>query len=168
MFKKKNKSTLLSRTKAICLSIGELTSYKTNALLSIREKYITIANNMTNACFQADFLSLNNYSKKIITQNFTLPFQTNIQKGFLNKTYIEKARKSVEATLWEQYSRSIKSLCFAIHNIDKENYWSTKQINQAKKKNQNLPKYKYIPYEIENNINEELLNKIKNEFADIK
>ena len=51
MFKKKKKPTLLTRTKAICLSIGELTPYKINALLSIREKYITIANNMTYACF---------------------------------------------------------------------------------------------------------------------
>ena len=78
MFKKKNKSTLLTRTKAICLSIGQLTPYKINALLSIREKYITIANNMTNACFQEDFLTLQDYSPKIITQHFTLPFQTNI------------------------------------------------------------------------------------------
>ena len=87
MFKKKNKSTLLTRTKAICLSIGQLTPYKKNALLSIREKYITIANDMTKSCFQADFLSLNDYSPKTITQNFTLPFQTNIKKGLLNKTY---------------------------------------------------------------------------------
>jgi hypothetical protein len=168
VFKKKNKPTLLTRTKAICLSIGELTPYKINALLSIREKYITIANNMTNACFQNDFLSIYNYSKKDITQNFTLPFQTSIKKGFLNKTYIEKARKSVEATLWEQYARSTKSLCFAIHNVDKENYWSNKQINQAKKKSENLPKYKYIPFEIENNINKEILNEIKSQFKAVE
>ena len=168
MFKKKNKSTLFTPTKAICLSVGELTPYKKNTLLSIREKYITIANDMTKACFQDDFLALADYSPKIITQNFTLPFQTNIPKGFLNKTYIEKARKSVESTLWEQYSRSTKSLCFAIHNIDKENFWSNKQINQAKKKNEVLPKYKYIPFEIENNINEKILNEIKSEFSNIE
>ena len=71
MFKKKNKPTLLTRTKAICLSIGELTPYKINTLLSIREKYITIANNMTYACFQDDFLTLQDYSPEDITKKFT-------------------------------------------------------------------------------------------------
>ena len=165
MFKKKSKSTSVTRTKAICLSIGELTLSKKNTLLSIREKYITVANDMTSHCFQSDFLNLTDYSPSVITKKYTLPFQTSIPKGFLNKTYIEKARKSVESTLWEQYLRSIKSLCFSIHNIDKENYWSTKQINQAKKKNEVLPKYQYIPLEMENNINENVLNEIKSAFS---
>jgi hypothetical protein len=114
MATKKNKKTLITPTKAICLSIGQLSPAKLKTILSIRTKSIKISNAMVKSCFKHDFLKLPKYSKKIIQKEYTSPFQKKIKKGVLNKAYIDKVRSSVESSLWEQYKNSIKSLCYAM------------------------------------------------------
>jgi hypothetical protein len=167
MTTKKKKKTLITPTKAICLSIGQLSPAKLKIILSIRTKSIKISNAMVKSCFKHDFLKLTEYSKEIIQKKYTSPFQKKIKKGVLNKTYIEKVRKSVESSLWEQYKNSIKSLCYAIHIIDKENYYSKSKISKAKRKGLTLPIYKFVPEELDSIITENELNEIKISFKEI-
>ena len=161
MATKKNKKTLIIPTKAICLSIGQLSPTKLKTILSIRTTSIKISNAMVKSCFQHNFLKLTEYSKKIIQKEYTSPFQKKIKKGVLNKAYIDKVRSSVESSLWEQYKNSIKSLCYAIHTIDKENYYSKSNVSKAKRKGLILPIYKFVPEKLNNIITKNELNKIK-------
>jgi hypothetical protein len=104
MTNKKNKKTLITPTKAICLSIGQLSPAKLKTILSIRTKSIKISNAMVKSCFKHDFLKLTEYSKEIIQKEYTSPFQKKIKKGLLNKAYIDKVRSSVESSLWDLHN----------------------------------------------------------------
>lgn len=96
-----------------------------------------------------------------------MPFQKTFKKGFLNKTYIEKARRNVESSLWEQYFRSIKAICEAIHNINKVNFWKQSDLKRFEKNKEIIPKYKFVQVDLQDKVNQKELDEIKALFGKV-
>lgn len=161
MVKKIKDST--DRLKALPVSIGQISNHKLQLILEIREKYIQFANQFIQKSFKPCFFHYDSIkSPKKTLENEIFQLQNEIPNGILNKAYIEKARKSVSSILWNRINAGKKDFLHKIHQIDKEKYYSKKDLEILKGKNQIPQKYQYFSNDL--NVSSMDLDFIKKEY----